>query len=198
MKAQMGVQTFLFSHTASSRTFLPNSLLSRRDTPHRACYNVSLSLCKPGHVDMISSDLDLPLASFGMTDYIYILSSRYCSLQPPHCQYFITSVFLSHLFAKYALVLSIIRPTTTGECHGSRLAVYSLCLQQTYQLIRLEWHFFLDFMGSVKKIDDAMGRLVKYGHSQHRSPDRHVTENEAARKGLVKAIIRPFGHVGSW
>jgi len=52
----------------------------------------------------------------------------------------------------------------------------------------LECQFVWGAVDSVKKIEDAMGRLVRHAHSQHRKTDRGIEGNEVARKGIEKAI----------
>lgn len=56
------------------------------------------------------------------------------------------------------------------------------------ELNGLECRFVWGVIDSVKRMEDAMDRLVRHGHSQNRKIGRRCEENEAARNGLVKAI----------
>jgi hypothetical protein len=51
-----------------------------------------------------------------------------------------------------------------------------------------ECQFVWGVVDSVKKIEDAMGRIVRHAHSQQRKTARGLGENEAARKGIQKLM----------
>ena len=104
-----------------------------------------------------------------MTDYFYILNILIVSL------YRYNLHIISASSPLYSCLVHLPNIRWSSQLLDRQLA--SVIWQQTCSLltslainrsfIRSQCHFFFDFMGSVKKIDDTMGRLVKYGHFRY-------------------------------